>query len=154
MITTTETPERINYRTPVVRFQMVRESTYNKRPLIHGSEDAKKFCLGYFDEMGFDREVFVVVTLDTKHRPISIQNCTTGTLDSSLVHPREVFKLAIADSAAAIIIAHNHPSGDPTPSRADHAVTDRIKQVGEILGISVLDHIVCGDYAHSIMEGR
>lgn len=65
-----------------------------------------------------------------------------GTLDASLVHPREVFKPAIRDSASSIILVHNHPSGDPTPSREDHAVTDRLTSSGELLGIDVLDHII------------
>ncbi|TWT91625.1 hypothetical protein Pla100_50160 [Neorhodopirellula pilleata] len=76
---------------------------------------------------------------------MSIEVCTVGTLDASLVHPREVFKAAILAGASAVLLMHNHPSGDPTPSREDRAVTDRLEQVGKIIGINVLDHIVVGD---------
>ncbi|EMI52466.1 DNA repair protein RadC [Rhodopirellula sallentina SM41] len=83
--------------------------------------------------------------MDTKHRPLSIEVCTVGTLDASLVHPREVFKAAIVAGATAVLLMHNHPSGDPTPSREDKAVTDRLEEVGKLIGITVLDHIVVGD---------
>lgn len=68
-----------------------------------------------------------------------------GSLDASVVHPREVFKAAIVANAAALICAHNHPSGDPEPSREDRAITERLRQAGTLLGIPVLDHIVLGD---------
>lgn len=100
-----------------------------------------------------DCEEFAIVTLDTKHKPTKAIRITRGTLDASLVHPREVFRAAIAASAAAIILVHNHPSGDSTPSREDHAVTDRLTDCGKMLGINVLDHIViAGDSATSIRE--
>ena len=92
-----------------------------------------------------DREHFLVVLVNTKNRVITIDTVSIGALSSSIVHPREVFKNAIKVSAAAIILAHNHPSGDPTPSREDLEVTKRIVQAGEIIGIRVLDHIVIGD---------
>ncbi|QDV40904.1 hypothetical protein Enr13x_07400 [Stieleria neptunia] len=91
-----------------------------------------------------DCEEFAIVTLDTKHRPTGLVRVTRGTLDASLVHPREVFRAAIAASASAIILVHNHPSGDTTPSREDRAVTDRLTECGKMLGINVLDHIVIG----------
>ncbi|QDV87329.1 JAB domain-containing protein [Stieleria magnilauensis] len=100
-----------------------------------------------------DCEEFAIVTLDTKHRPTGVVRITRGTLDASLVHPREVFRAAIAASASAIILIHNHPSGDTTPSREDHAVTDRLTECGKTLGINVLDHLVIGaDSATSIRE--
>ena len=71
----------------------------------------------------------------------------------SLVHPREVFRLAIHNNASSVIVAHNHPSGDPTPSREDIAVTNRIKEAGKILGIDLLDHIVVGSHSYSIESG-
>ena len=100
-----------------------------------------------------DCEEFAIVTLDTKHRPTGLVRVTRGTLDASLVHPREVFRAAIAASASAIILVHNHPSGDTTPSREDRAVTDRLTECGKMLGIDVLDHIVIGgDSVTSIRE--
>ena len=83
--------------------------------------------------------------LDTKNKVIKVEEITRGTLNSSLVHPREVFVKAIKQHAAAIILAHNHPSGDPSPSSEDIAATGRIKEVGKIIGIELLDHVIIGD---------
>jgi len=83
--------------------------------------------------------------LDSKNRVQRINTVSIGILDSSLVHPREVFKDAILASAASIIVAHNHPSGDPTPSIEDKRVTQRLYEAGQLLGIDLLDHIVIGD---------
>lgn len=88
------------------------------------------------------QEEFWVVTLDTKNQPIGRHQITVGTLRNSLVHPREVFRPAIADAANCIIVVHNHPSGDPTPSDQDISVTERLESAAEIIGIPVLDHIV------------
>jgi DNA repair protein RadC len=124
---------------------------------IRGSEDAISYCMTRFARLANDgkQEEFHIVTLDTQHGPIKDHRITVGTLDASLVHPREVFRPAIRDSASAILLVHNHPSGDPTPSREDHAVTDRLAKVGELVGIRVLDHIIvskkCGK---SIMAER
>ncbi len=89
-------------------------------------------------------EVFVVVLLDAQHRVIALQEVTRGLINSSLVHPREVFRLAIAAGAAAIIVAHNHPSGILTPSAEDRAVTDMLVAAGRLLDIPVQDHIIVG----------
>lgn len=111
---------------------------------IRGSDDAIRYCARVFGRLAVDgkQEEFHIVTLDTQHGPINHHLITVGTLDASLVHPREVFRAAIRDAASAILLVHNHPSGDPTPSREDKAVTDRLTQVGEIVGIRVLDHII------------
>jgi DNA repair protein RadC len=90
-------------------------------------------------------EVFKVVLLDAKHIVIRDFTVSQGSLTVSIVHPREVFNLAVRESAAAIIFVHNHPSGDPRPSEEDNALTQRLIAAGEILGIPVLDHIVIGD---------
>lgn len=91
------------------------------------------------------REHFMVVLLDTKHRPLAIHEVSIGTVDSSVVHPREVFMIAIALASTAIVVAHNHPSGDPSPSSNDRAITRRLRDAGELLGIPLLDHVVIGD---------
>src|SRR3990172_10475472 len=91
-----------------------------------------------------DREHCLVIMLNGKTRITAINTVSIGTLTSSLVHPREVFKPAILTNAASIILAHNHPSGDPTPSEDDLTITKRLKEAGELLGISVLDHIIIG----------
>ena len=88
------------------------------------------------------QEYFVCLTLDGANRLIAKRIITIGTLTSSLVHPREVFAEAITDRAASIIVAHNHPSGNLEPSQADREVTKRLKDVGELLGIELIDHVV------------
>jgi DNA repair protein RadC len=91
-----------------------------------------------------DREMFLAVLLDGRNRLRAEVCVSEGTLTTALVHPREVFAPAIRDRAAALILVHNHPSGDPTPSSEDVALTERLRQVGEIVGIRVLDHVVVG----------
>ena len=120
---------------------------------INGSDDAAEWAKihlrPYFEDKR-DAEEVLAITLDTKHRPFSIVRITRGTLSQSLLAPREVFRPAIADCAAAIILAHNHPSGDPTPSAEDIAVTKRLVQCGDLLGVRVLDHLVIGDFVISM----
>jgi DNA repair protein RadC len=89
-------------------------------------------------------EVFYVVLLNTQSRVIALSEVTRGTLNSSLVHPREVFRLSIAYGAAALVLAHNHPSGDPTPSAEDRAVTRQMVDAGRLLDVAVMDHIIVG----------
>ena len=124
---------------------------------IRGSDDAIRYCMRTFSRLAIDgkQEEFHIVTLDTQHGPINSHLITVGTLDASLVHPREVFRAAIRDSASAILLVHNHPSGDPTPSREDKAVTDRLVQVGDLVGIRVLDHIIVArERGRSVMAER
>jgi DNA repair protein RadC len=99
-------------------------------------------------------EVFAILCLTTKHRVIAYHEVSRGTLDSTLVHPREVFKAALLANAAAIIVCHNHPSGDPTPTIDDVEVTRRLAASGQVLGIELLDHIIVGDGRYySFKEG-
>jgi DNA repair protein RadC len=90
------------------------------------------------------KEVFKAVLLNTKHQMLKAVTVSEGTLSASLVHPREAFLPAIKESAAAVIFLHNHPSGDPTPSTEDKELTLRLAEVGQLVGISVLDHIIIG----------
>ena len=90
-------------------------------------------------------ERFVALLLNGKHRVAGFAEVSRGTLTSSLVHPREVFGPAIREVAAAVIVAHNHPSGDPEPSQEDLAVTKRLHEAGVLLGIPLLDHIIVGE---------
>lgn len=92
-----------------------------------------------------DREVFVAIYLNTKNEPNSVEKISTGSLNISIVHPREVMKMAILSNSNSMIFLHNHPSGNPTPSLEDRNITERLKEAGELLGIRVLDHIVVGD---------
>jgi DNA repair protein RadC len=94
---------------------------------------------------GLDREHFWALALDTKNHLSRVFEVSVGSLNASIVHPRELFRGAVRASAASIVIAHNHPSGDPTPSGADIQLTRRLVRAGDVLGIEVLDHVVIGD---------
>lgn len=100
------------------------------------------------------KEYFLTLHLDGKNRIVAIEIVSIGSLNQSIVHPREVFKTALLSSAAAIVLIHNHPSGDPTSSREDREITRRLKEAGELLGIRILDHIIIGEtYASFVEEG-
>lgn len=134
---------------PVYRVTLVREEIApgtTCRRTLRTSADAAELLRPLF--AGLDREQFAVVLLDAKHRPIGMNVVSVGSLTASIVHPREVFRPAVALPAAALILAHNHPSGDPSPSPEDVEITRRLRQAGEVLGISVLDHVILGDEAH------
>jgi len=90
-------------------------------------------------------EQFGILLLDTKHRVLKTALLSVGTLDASLVHPREVFREAAAAGAAAIVQLYNHPSGDPTPAKEDAALTHRLVEAGRLMGIEVIDHLVLAD---------
>ncbi|MEM9409803.1 MAG: JAB domain-containing protein, partial [Planctomycetota bacterium] len=125
---------------------VVFESSLTSRPCIKSSGDAISFFKDYWTKVvGNDQEQFVVACLDTKHRVQSVVLITMGTLDASLVHPREVFKPAIIEGSSSVLLSHNHPSGDINPSREDVQVTDRLTEAGKLIGIDVLDHIIYGD---------
>lgn len=124
------------------------ESEANKFPLCDSPEKcAEAFRVLVADEPMFDwdRETLVLFLLTTRRRLAAWQIIATGTLDSLLVHPREVFRLAIVANAAAIVLLHNHPSGDPTPSEADIRVTRDMHRAGQLLKIELLDHVVVGN---------
>lgn len=110
---------------------------------IHAPKDVAD---RYMSEMRFlDREVFKVLYLNTKNEIIRDEAVSVGSLNASIVHPREVFKPAIVHSSNAVILMHNHPSGNPSPSQEDIQITKRLSEAGELIGIKVLDHIVIGD---------
>lgn len=111
---------------------------------IRSPRDAAMVLKNYLD--GVDREHFVVIMVNSKNRIIGVNTAHIGSLSSAIVHPREVFKPAIIANSAGIIVGHNHPSGNPTPSREDLNVTARLVEAGKILGIEVIDHIIIGDF--------
>lgn len=114
-----------------------------RRPVVRTPEEAAGLVM---EEMRYlDREHFWALVLNTKNQVLAVEKVSVGTLDSSAVHPRELYKNAIRKSAAALILIHNHPSGDPTPSQQDLDLTRRLVEAGEIIGIRVLDHIIIGD---------
>ncbi|AMJ58673.1 MULTISPECIES: DNA repair protein RadC [Stenotrophomonas] len=100
------------------------------------------------------QEVFAVLYLDNRHRALAFEELSTGTVDSAEVHPREVVRQALAHNAAALIIGHNHPSGNPEPSAADRAITERLRQALALVDIRLLDHFVIGDGAPVSLAAR
>lgn len=111
--------------------------------ILEGPEDAISFCEKHFEYLTDSlKEEIHTLNLDSLHRVIDSHQITVGTLNQSLAHPREIFRPAILDAAKAIILVHNHPSGDSTPSEKDLELTERIRKAGKILGIELLDHIV------------
>ena len=99
-----------------------------------------------------DREQFAVIFLSTRLHVTGHHIASVGTLDTLLVHPRDVFRAAIVANAASVVVVHNHPSGDPTPSEADIRVTRDLKRAGEVLKVQLLDHIVFGNYVRGIND--
>jgi DNA repair protein RadC len=114
-----------------------------ERPRIRGPADVYRFMGPRM--RGLAHEEFHVLLLNTQHRVLRDVTVTRGILDASLIHPREVFRPAILASAAAVILVHNHPSGDPSPSPEDRLVSTQMEEAGRTLGIRVLDHVVLGD---------
>jgi DNA repair protein RadC len=100
------------------------------------------------------QEEFHALLLNTRHQVVREVTVTRGILDASLIHPREVFRAAVVEGAAGVVIVHNHPSGDPTPSAEDRAVTRQLGEAGRALGIPVLDHVIIGDGAWRSLAGE
>ena len=126
--------------------------TDGERPSIGGPRDVANLLMP--DLRYQKKEHLKSLLLDTKNRVLAIKTVSIGDLSSSIVHPREVYKDAVLASAASLIVAHNHPSGDPTPSAEDVSVTKRLIQAGEIMGIDLLDHIVIGDGVFASLKER
>ena len=118
---------------------------YDKSSQIKESKDVLNYVEDFRD---LDKEVFVCFYLNTKNRIIKREVLSIGTLNSALIHPREVFRSAVLFASSKIIICHNHPSGDPKPSDEDIDLTERMKQAGEILGIKMIDHIIVTKKRH------
>ena len=133
------------YLIPGFRIALVREPGVRlaERPQLRDARGAAPMLAQYIGET--DREVFVVALLTVRHRVLGLHTVSVGCLTSSLVHAREVFKPAILSGSAALVIAHNHPSGDPEPSAEDIALTRRLASAGQLRGIEILDHLVLGE---------
>lgn len=124
----------------------------NTRRQVSCPEDAVEVVRPLLE--GRDRERCVVASLDTKHRLIAVDLVSVGTADHTFMAPREVFRDALLRAASAVVVAHNHPSGDPTPSADDRRVTERLVESGRVLGVDVLDHLVVGDPEWTSMARR
>lgn len=121
--------------------ELGRRLAFPAGPLVETPEDA---CELVADMADLDREHFRALYLDARRRMLACETISVGTLTASLVHPREVFRPALRLAAASLVVAHNHPSGDPTPSAEDAALTRRLRRAGEILGIELVDHVIIG----------
>ncbi len=139
---------------PTSTVQRVRELVVSYRPFkrqmsvagtLSSPRDAARLAATIL--AGADVERVLALHFNTKHRLIGVHVVSVGTLDASLVHPREVYKAAYLSNASALILAHNHPSGDPTPSGEDRALSDRLRQAGELLGVDLLDFVIVTDPA-------
>jgi DNA repair protein RadC len=136
------------YRSRKVELRLVREPRAKAALPFSGAKSVYDFMKPLVKE---HQEHFYVVLTDVKNEPTAIKQIvgaslvSKGTLDASLVHPREVFKVAVVANAAAVILVHNHPSGDPEPSPEDVALTRRLVEAGTLLGIPVLDHVIVGE---------
>jgi len=128
------------------------ESTRTERPTIRCPADVADLVMG--DLKMFDQEHFRVLLLDTKNRVTRIEEVFKGSLNASVSHPREAYRAAVSAAAAAVILVHNHPSGDPRPSQEDIATTRRMAEAGETLGIPLLDHVIIGDGEHVSLKER
>lgn len=130
-------------RVNLVSVKLIKEGSILYEPR-RVSSPKYAFDLGKEFLIDSDREKLILVCLDNKNQPTSINTVSVGSLNSSIVHPREVFKVAILSNSASIIVYHNHPSGDATPSKEDINITERLKEAGKILGIELVDHIIVG----------
>ncbi|MGV8980533.1 JAB domain-containing protein [Clostridium sp.] len=130
-------------RVNIVSIKMVKEGSilYEGRKIttpLQAAEIARQFL----EES--DREKLIAICLDSKNQPLSMSVISIGSLNSSIVHPREVYKIAILSNSASIILCHNHPSGETTPSKEDISITNRLKECGKLIGIELIDHIIIG----------
>lgn len=141
--------KRIN----IVSIKMVKESSflYQTRQIL-SPNDAYEMIKEQLE--GLDREQFIIACLNTKNEPTNISVVSVGSLNKAIVHPREVFKTAILSNAASIMAFHNHPSGETTPSQQDIQLTNRLYEVGELLGIKLLDHLIIGDRTFTSLKEK
>jgi len=121
-----------------------------EKPKINSPEDVYRHIYPIMREQ--KKEMFIELCLDTKNHITREEIISVGSLNANIVHPREVFRFALTASAAHIIVAHNHPSGDPTPSREDIEITKKLVETGNIMGIPLLDHVIIGDGRHFSMK--
>ena len=126
---------------PIVRVRLEQDRVIGKES-VNTQDKAVEYIIREFADL--DREVFMILNLDTALRPINLNVVSMGTLSETMVHPREVFKASILSNASSVICIHNHPGGDVTPSDPDIAVTNRLTECGKILGIEVADHLIIG----------
>ena len=134
----------MSYRLPRYRVSLVREgSCVSEHKAIRSPEDVVALMSAEFAESAV--EMAKMLALDTKNQVIGVFTVSTGSLNASIIHPRDVFQRAILSNAASVILVHNHPSGDPSPSPEDVELTRRLVEAGRLLDIAVLDHVIVGE---------
>ena len=139
------------------RLASQQENRFNRGPRMRNPSDTLAFCRDHFMRLAQEsqQEEFYVVLLDDKNKVIKTERITVGILNQALAHPREVFKPAIKESASAIILVHNHPNGDPTPSEDDKRITRELKEAAAVLGLRIIDHVIVSrERALSMVEER
>ena len=129
----------------IYKIKMIKEDTVEYSDTIKSPADVAKLARDVLEMHEMAEENFIILCLNTKNKIAGVHTVSIGSLNASIVHPREVFKAAMLNNASGIICLHNHPSGDPEPSREDIEITHRLDNAGNILGINVLDHIIIGD---------
>ena len=146
--------KRIYSHVPIYSTRLVREAefTFPERSQVRTPEDVAALLVDYYRE--HDREEFIVLLLDTANTVIGMVQSSIGGLAASIVEPRQVFKAAILGNAAAVIVAHNHPSGNIEPSREDIRVTRQLVEVGKIMGIPVHDHVIIAETQFTSLAER
>lgn len=132
------------YRLKLATWIVVREAAEPSPRKINTPDDAARLALEFVRSSDDDKEHFWAVLLNQKHHYLMHTEVSMGNQSASLVHPREVFGPAVREGAATILLVHNHPSGDPTPSAEDRELTGRLSECGKLLGIEVLDHVIVG----------
>ena len=152
-------PKALSGKSRPIRFKVIK-AVYEKLTIQEGTEqyvtntisDARAVYTLFSFLQQETKEHFLALHLDVKNRILCIDKVSVGTMTSSLIHPREVFKTALLSSAASLLLVHNHPSGDPSPSRDDLTLTEKLRVAGEMIGIAVLDHVIIGDGYVSLKE--
>ena len=134
----------MSYRLPRYRVALVREgNSHTDKKTIHSPEDVHAIVAAEYADAVV--ETAMMLALDTKNKVIGIFEISRGSLNASIIHPRDIFQRAILVNAASVILAHNHPSGDPTPSPEDVALTKKLVDAGKVMDITVLDHVIVGE---------
>lgn len=155
-------PEEVSTKPRTIKFKQIKavyETLIIKEDITHYLKPGTRYTSPQQIHETFSflrnetKEYFLCLHLDVKNRVVALEIVSIGSLNQSIVHPREVYKTALLSSAAAIILVHNHPTGDASPSREDIEVTRRLKEAGELLGIKILDHLIVGERYYSFVEG-
>ena len=129
----------------IYKIKMIKEDTVEYSNTIKSPADVAALARDVLEMHEMAEENFIILCLNTKNKIAGVHTISIGSLNASIVHPREVFKVALLNNANGIICLHNHPSGDPEPSREDIEITHRLANAGNILGINVLDHVIIGE---------